>query len=102
MREDLLLKSARSSLTLNQRRCVECGAPTTSAVYCYRCYRASEAGLAENRYAHTIRKYKPQLDGGPCKHCIHWAGYCTLGLPEGGTLAALQLCSARQLDSLLE
>lgn len=71
-------------------------------MYCYRCYRTTAAGKAEYRYAQTIKRYKPQSDGGPCRNCIHWAGYCTLGLPEGGTLMALELCSARQLDNLLE
>ena len=50
-----------------------------------------------------LRKgYKPQPDGGPCKNCIHWKARCLLGFPEGGTLAAAVLCSAREVDSLLE
>ena len=48
------------------------------------------------------QSYKPQEDGGPCKQCVHWGRRCLLGLPEGGTLAAAELCSARELDSLLE
>jgi len=48
------------------------------------------------------QSYKPQADGGPCKHCVHWEKRCLLGLPEGGTLAAAVLCSAREVDSLLE
>ena len=48
------------------------------------------------------QSYKPQVDGGPCKHCVHWEKRCLLGLPEGGTLAAAEWCSARELDSLLE
>jgi hypothetical protein len=48
------------------------------------------------------QSYKPQSDGGPCKQCVHWGRRCLLGLPEGGTLAAAVLCSAREVDSLLE
>jgi len=46
--------------------------------------------------------YKPQSDGGPCQHCIHWKRKCLMGFPEGGTLAAAVLCSLREVDSLLE
>jgi hypothetical protein len=48
------------------------------------------------------QSYKPQADGGPCMRCVHWEKRCLLGLPEGGTLAAAVLCSAREVDSLLE
>jgi hypothetical protein len=48
------------------------------------------------------RGYKPQADGGPCKSCIHWKVRCLLGFPEGGTLAAAVLCSAREVEDMLE
>jgi len=48
------------------------------------------------------QNYKPQEDGGPCRQCIHWNRRCLLGFPEGGTLAAAVLCSAREVDSVLE
>lgn len=102
MPEDFLRKSARSSQPINKRFCVTCGSGIRSALYCYKCYGVSEAGLAERRLAQTILSYKPQADGGPCRNCVHWDRRCSLGLPEGGTLAAVDLCSARQLDSLLE
>jgi hypothetical protein len=33
---------------------------------------------------------------------VHWDKRCLLGLPEGGTLAAAVLCSAREVEDMLE
>jgi hypothetical protein len=88
------------AITINSRPCQKCGKHTTNPVMCMRCYRSSEAGLLEIRMERL--SYKPQADGGPCMRCVHWEKRCLLGLPEGGTLAAAVLCSAREVDSLLE
>jgi hypothetical protein len=85
-----------------EKTCLHCGALTTKLVLCARCYRTSAAGKNEDFVRRVYQSYKPQQDGGPCKQCIHWEHRCLLGFPEGGTLAAVDLCSARQLDSLLE
>jgi hypothetical protein len=67
-----------------------------------KCYRTSPAGREEERMERVRRGYKPQADGGPCKSCIHWKVRCLLGFPEGGTLAAAVLCSAREVEDMLE
>lgn len=90
------------AITINSRPCQQCGKHTTNPVMCMRCYRSSEAGLLEIRMERLRQSYKPQADGGPCMWCVHWEKRCLLGLPEGGTLAAAVLCSAREVDSLLE
>lgn len=86
---------------INIRACQQCGRGTSSAVYCFRCYRASEAGKAEMRMRTLSRRYPLLEDGGLCRQCVHWYGRCTLGIPEGGTALA-ELCSAREVDSVLE
>lgn len=48
-----------------------------------------------------LDKYKPLPDGGECRRCVHWYHRCTLGIPEAGTPLA-ELCSAKELDSVLE
>lgn len=90
------------AISINSRPCQQCGKQTTNAVLCMRCYRSSSAGLEEIRMERVRQSYKPQEDGGPCKQCVHWGRRCSLGLPEGGTLAAAVLCSAREVDILLE
>lgn len=90
------------AVSINSRPCLQCGKHTTNSVLCMRCYRSSPAGREEDRLERLRQSYKPQEDGGPCRSCIHWGRRCLLGLPEGGTLAAAVLCSAREVDSLLE
>lgn len=90
------------AIIINSRPCQQCGKSTTNPVLCMKCYRSSPAGLEEIRMERARQSYKPQEDGGPCRHCVHWEKRCLLGLPEGGTLAAAVLCSAREVDSLLE
>ena len=90
------------AIALNSRPCQACGKQTTNPVMCMKCYRTSPAGREEEKLERLRQSYKPQADGGPCKNCIHWGRRCLLGLPEGGTLAAAVLCSAREVDSLLE
>jgi hypothetical protein len=90
------------AISINSRACQGCGTQTTNPVLCMKCYRSSAAGREEDRFQRLRRSYKPQEDGGPCKNCIHWRRRCLLGFPEGGTLAAAVLCSAREVDSLLE
>jgi hypothetical protein len=90
------------AITISSRACQGCGAQTTNPVLCMKCYRTSPAGREELRLERLRQGYKPQPDGGPCKNCIHWKARCLLGFPEGGTLAAAVLCSAREVDSLLE
>ena len=90
------------AITINSRRCQQCGKHTTNPVMCMKCYRSSEAGLLEIRMERLRQSYKPQADGGPCMRCVHWEKRCLLGLPEGGTLAAAVLCSLREVESLLE
>jgi len=91
-----------TATTISGRKCQSCGALTTSPVLCGKCYRTSPAGRSEAWFTRVRKNYKPQEDGGACKHCIHWKRRCLLGFPEGGTLAAAELCSAREVDSLLE
>jgi len=90
------------AVSINSRPCQQCGKHTTNAVLCMRCYRSSAAGLEEIRGERLRQSYKPQSDGGPCRNCVHWKARCFLGFSEGGTLAAAVLCSAREVDSLLE
>ena len=86
---------------INGRRCIQCGSITTNAVYCFKCYRSSEAGKQELRLQHMLKKHQPLPDGGECRTCVHWYNRCTLGIPEGGTeLAAL--CAAKELEGVLE
>lgn len=87
--------------TLNSRLCICCGKPITSALYCFRCYKATPAGKEELERKKMLRKY-PQLDGGGvCRNCIHWQYRCLLGIPEAGTVLA-ELCSAREVATVLE
>jgi hypothetical protein len=92
------------AITINSRPCQKCGKHTTNPVMCMKCYRSSAAGLLEIRMERIAAELQaPGADGGPCMRCcVHWDKRCLLGLPEGGTLAAAELCSARELDSLLE
>ena len=86
---------------INSRRCIQCGSITTNAVYCFKCYRSSDAGKEELRLQHLLKKHQPLPDGGECRTCVHWYHRCTLGIPEGGTeLAAL--CAAKELEGVLE
>jgi hypothetical protein len=88
-------------LAINSRTCITCGKPTTCAVYCFRCYRSSPAGKNELRLENMVKRYQRVEDGGQCKQCVHWYHRCTLGIPEAGTVFA-ELCSAREVDSVLE
>ena len=86
---------------INSRRCIQCGNITTNAVYCFKCYRSSDAGKEELRLQHLLKKHRQLPDGGECRTCVHWYHRCTLGIPEGGTeLAAL--CAAKELEGVLE
>jgi hypothetical protein len=90
------------AVSINSRLCQSCGVPTTNPLLCMKCYRTSPAGRQEEKLERMRRNYKPQEDGGPCRNCIHWKRRCLIGFPEGGTLAAAVLCSAREVDSVLE
>jgi hypothetical protein len=89
------------TLPINSRLCLNCGKPTTCAVYCYKCYFSSEAGKTEAKLERMLKRYKRVEDGGACRQCVHWYHRCTLGIPEAGTVVA-ELCSAREVDSVLE
>lgn len=87
--------------TLNRRQCIECGRPIASALYCFRCYKKTPAGKEERERQQMLRKYPPLEDGGVCRNCIQWQYRCLLGIPEAGTVLA-ELCSAREVDTVLE
>ena len=87
--------------SLNSRLCATCSKPITGALYCFKCYRSSDAGKAELRLENMLKGYKRCEDGGLCRQCVHWYHRCTLGIPEAGTVMA-ELCSAREVDSVLE
>jgi len=84
-RVDLSPATARYSLKINTRLCVQCGKSTRNPVYCNKCFVQTPGGKAERRMESIKAKYKPMDCGGPCAPCIHWSNQCYLGFPEAGS-----------------
>lgn len=88
--------SKRRQMYSDEQPCGMCGGPMKGSTVCAKCYRKTEAGRLERFVHEVMTRYKreAEADGGSCRTCLHWCGYCDLGLPEAATPIAID-CPAK-------